>query len=282
MDWRSFWNYKRLIAERFLAAIGVLLGALELFGLFTEITHADICGVLILILGVLWGLWILRKPNNITLKLNKTTNIHIKFDDIFQEKGIKVIPVNEYFDTHVGDGIISPDSLHGQFIQRYFDGRENELNSKIREQLLKHPKPIDRNRSRSSKFQLPENRYALGTSIKIDDRDNHFILVALTRFNKYEHVDVKEEEYISIIQKMFYYIEQYNDNMPVNIPLVGSGQSGFNLSHMQLLNSMLLAAHNSARLSLNKGLCIVLHKDTQWQNINLNIIEHMYNTWSLI
>lgn len=276
-----FWNYKRLIAERFLAAIGVLLGALELFGLFTEITHADICGVLILILGVLWGLWILRKPNNITLKLNKTTNIHIKFDNIFQAKGIKVIPVNEYFDTHVGDGIISPDSLHGQFIQRYFDGRENELNSKIREQL-KHHHPIDRNRSRSSKFQLPENRYALGTSIKIDDGGNHFILVALTRFNKYEHVDVKEEEYISIIQKMFYYIEQYNDNMPVNIPLVGSGQSGFNLSHMQLLNSMLLAAHNSTRLALNKGLCIVLHKDTQWQNINLNIIEHMYNTWSLI
>lgn len=276
-----FWNYKRLIAERFLAAIGVLLGALELFGLFTEITHADICGVLILILGVLWGLWILRKPNNITLKLNKTTNIHIKFDNIFQAKGIKVIPVNEYFDTHVGDGIISPDSLHGQFIQRYFDGRENELNSKIREQLKRH-NPIDRNRSRSSKFQLPENRYALGTSIKIDDGGNHFILVALTRFNKYEHVDVKEEEYISIIQKMFYYIEQYNDNMPVNIPLVGSGQSGFNLSHMQLLNSMLLAAHNSARLALNKGLCIILHKDTQWQNINLNIIEHMYNTWSLI
>lgn len=81
---------------------------------------------------------------------------------------------------------------------------------------------------------------------------------------------------------MFYYIEQFNDNMSVCVPLVGSGQSGFNMSHMQLLNSMLLAAHNSSRLALNKGLHIILHRATQWKNINLNVIKHIYKTWSTI
>lgn len=281
MDWGLFWSYKRLIIERFFAAIGVLMGVLELIRLFTYVSCAYIWGITILVLGVIWGLWILHKPNSTTLALNKATDIHIKFGDIFKEKGVKVIPVNEYFDTHVGDGIISPTSLHGQFIQRYFSGREEELGVKIKEQLKRHM-PINRNRGRGSKLQLPENRYELGTSVKITDEDNHFILVAITRFNEYEHVEVKEEEYIPIAQKMFYYIEQYNDNMPVYVPLVGSGQAGFNMSYMQLLHSMLLAARNSARLSLNKGLHLVLHRETQWQNINLNIIKHIYKAWSLV
>ena len=234
-----------------------------------------------MVISIIWGLWILRKTESVTLKLNKATDIHIKYDDLFKTDGIKVIPVNEYFDTHVGDRIISPDSLHGQFIRRYFNGREDELSDKIKEQLKRH-NPYDRKRGRNVKLQLPENKYELGTSIRISDGDNSFILVALTRFNEYEHVEVREEEYIPIVQKMFYYIEQLNDNMPVCVPLIGSGQSGFNMSHMQLLNSILLAAHNSSRLALNKGLHIILHRATQWENINLNVIKHIYKTWSTI
>lgn len=281
MDWRLLWNCKRLIADRFLAAIGILLGALELIKLFVDVPCEYIWGIATLAISIIWGLWILRKTESATLKLNKATDIHIKYDDLFKIDGIKVIPVNEYFDTHVGDGIISPDSLHGQFIRRYFNGREDELSEKIKEQLKCHD-PYDRKRGRNLKLQLPENKYELGTSIRISDGTNCFILVALTRFNEYEHVEVKEEEYIPIVQKMFYYIEQLNDNMPVCVPLVGSGQSGFNMSHMQLLNSMLLAAHNSSRLALNKGLHIILHRATQWENINLNVIKHIYNTWSTI
>ena len=243
--------------------------------------YKHIWGIATLVISIIWGLWILHKTESTTLKLNKATDIHIKYDNLFNTNGIKVIPVNEHFDTHVGDGIISPDSLHGQFIRRYFNGREDELSEKIKEQLKCHD-PYDRKRGRNSKLQLPENKYELGTSIRISDGDNCFILVALTRFNEYEHVDVKEEEYIPIVQKMFYYIEQLNDNMPVCVPLVGSGQSGFNMSHMQLLNSMLLAAHNSSRLALNKGLHIILHRATQWENINLNVIRHIYKTWSTI
>ena len=281
MDWRLLWNCKRLIAERFLAAIGILLGALELIELFVDVLCEYIWGIATLVISIIWGLRILRKTESTTLKLNKATDIHIKYDDLFNTDGIKVIPVNEYFDTHVGDGIISPNSLHGQFIRRYFNGREDELSDKIKEQLKRH-NPYDRKRGRNVKLQLPENKYELGTSIRISDGTNCFILVALTRFNEYEHVDVKEEEYIPIVQKMFYYIEQLNDNRSVCVPLVGSGQSGFNRSHMQLLNSMLLAAHNSSRLALNKGLHIILHRATQWENINLNVIRHIYKTWSTI
>lgn len=281
MDWRLLWNCKRLITERFLAAIGILLGALELIKLFVDVPCEYIWGIATLVISIIWGLWILRKTESATLKLNKATDIHIKYDDLFKTDGIKVIPVNEYFDTHVGDRIISPDSLHGQFIRRYFNGREDELSDKIKEQLKRH-NPYDRKRGRNLKLQLPENKYELGTSIRISDGDNSFILVVLTRFNEYEHVEVREEEYIPIVQKMFYYIEQLNDNMPVCVPLVGSGQSGFNMSHMQLLNSMLLAAHNSSRLALNKGLHIILHRATQWENINLNVIKHIYKTWSTI
>ena len=43
--------------------------------------------------------------------------IEIKVGNIFEEKDLKVIPCNEYFDTMVNDKIISKNSLNGKFIK---------------------------------------------------------------------------------------------------------------------------------------------------------------------
>ena len=60
MDWRLLWNCKRLIADRFLAAIGILLGALELIELFVDVPCEYIWGIATLVISIIWGLWILR------------------------------------------------------------------------------------------------------------------------------------------------------------------------------------------------------------------------------
>ena len=44
--------------------------------------------------------------NHIELKIGKV-DLNVKVGNLFKEDGIKVIPVNEYFDTQVDDVIIS-------------------------------------------------------------------------------------------------------------------------------------------------------------------------------
>lgn len=51
--------------------------------------------------------------------------VKIKVGDIFDEKGLKVIPFNERFDTEVDDIIIAHNSLNGKMIDNYVKDIEN-------------------------------------------------------------------------------------------------------------------------------------------------------------
>lgn len=194
--------------------------------------------------------------------------------------GMKVIPVNEYFDTHNGDGIINPSSLHGQFLSQ-FDGRIDELKEKIDAQL-EYIQPLPSNRKRTMIPDLPQERYPLGTCIRINDKDNIYMLVAVSRFDENEHVDVAKEEYPEIIRKMYNGIDKLQNGLPVYLPLVGNGISGYQLTEMQILNTIVQMAHNADRLSVTKGIHVCIYNDEQMNCLNLNIIEYLFNRWKTL
>lgn len=279
-----FW--KPILTE-FLASIGTLFLIWEFACLILPWLYAPstcckiIVGVFILLLSGLYAWYqILRKPKSLKLEINRRTNLYIQKENLMAVNGVKVIPVNEYFDTHNGDGIIKPSSLHGQLIA-LFDGRIDELKQKIEEQLSQM-EPLPSNRQRTMVSGLPQVRYPLGTCIRITDNDNIYMLVAVTRFDQNEHVDVATEEYPEIIRKMYNGIEHLQDGNPVYLPLIGSGISGYQLTSMQILNTLVQMAHNADRLAVTKGIHICIYDDKQMDSLNLNIIEYLYNRWKTL
>ena len=129
---------------------------------------------------------------------------------------------------------------------------------------------------------LPQKRYPLGTCVRFMDGGRIFNLVAVTRFNKDEHVDVSAEEYPEVIRKMYNGIENLHNGNAVYMPLVGGGISGYQLEKMQLLMSMVQAAHNANTLAIVNGMYICIYKEEEWQSINLNVIEYLYNRWKTL
>ena len=279
-----FW--KPILTE-FLASIGTLFLIWEVACLILPWLYAPstcckiIVGIFILLLSGLYAWYqILRKPKSLKLEINKRTSLYVKKENLMAVNGVKVIPVNEYFDTHNGDGIINPYSLHGQFLS-LFDGRIEELRQKIEDQLSKM-QPLPSNRQRSMVSDLPQVRYPLGTCIRITDNGNTYMLVAVTRFDQNEHVDVATEEYPEIIRKMYNGIEHLQDGNPVYLPLIGSGISGYQLTNMQILNTLVQMAHNADHLTVTKGIHICIYDDKQMDSLNLNIIEYLYNRWKTL
>lgn len=69
--------------------------------------------------------WLLtRRRDSLKLKLSNTLTVNVNAGDLFDfasGTNYVVIPVNEYFDTVVNTKIVSPSSLHGQFINKYFE-----------------------------------------------------------------------------------------------------------------------------------------------------------------
>lgn len=279
-----FW--KPILTE-FLASIGTLFLIWEVACLILPWLYAPstcckiIVGLFILLLSGLYAWYqIIRKPKSLKLEINKRTTLYIQKENLMDANGIKVIPVNEYFDTHNGDGIINPSSLHGQFLS-LFDGRIEVLRQKIESQLSPI-QPLPSNRQRSMVPGLPQVRYPLGTCIRITDNGNTYMLVAVTRFDQNEHVDVATEEYPEIIRKMYNGIEHLQDGNPVYLPLIGSGISGYQLTNMQILNTLVQMAHNADRLAVTKGIHICIYDDKQMDSLNLNIIEYLYNRWKTL
>ena len=279
----TIWQYKLLLGTKFMEALGVLMLLYELFSLIKPECLEHSCvklGVFlfIVLLSVGYALRsIFCKKKDLTICINKRTQMTIKKGNIFNANGMKVIPVNEYFDTHLGDGIINETSLHGQFLSQYKE-RIPELRKMIDERLS-HIEPLASNRNRDMVDDLPQKRYPLGACIRVAVDGQHYLLVATTRFNSNEHVETSAEEYPEVIRKLFNGIEQLNDGNAVYMPLVGSGISGYELTNMQILNTIVQAAHNANRLSLTNGLYLYLYDEKQIDSINLNVIKYLYDRW---
>lgn len=279
----NVWSYRFYVSAKFLEALGVLMLLYELVMLITPVaqlveSHKTCCFFIIILFSLCYALFRLVFPKKkITLEINKRTQLTIEKGDVMAADGARVIPVNEFFDTHLGDGIINVKSLHGQLLSLYQD-RISELRHKIDEQL-KGVDKLPSNRNRTMVDNLPQNRYPLGTCIRLNIDGQCYLLVATTRFNANEHVEVSAEEYPEVIRKMFNGIEQFHDGNPVYIPLVGSGLAGYDMTNMQMLNTMVQTANNTNRLSLSSGLYLYIYSDEQMKSINLNTIKYLFDRW---
>ena len=280
-----FWQYRLLIGAKFIEALGVLMLIYELLSLIDSwdafLTAKKLkiwIFIAIVVISFVYACFsLVKKRKTLTIVINTRTQMTIEKGDVMKSKGVKVIPVNEYFDTHLGDGIIKETSLHGQLLSMYND-RVSELRDNIDKQLS-NIEPLPSNRTRDMVKGLPQTRYPLGTCVRLIIDNNCFLLVATIRFNANEHVDVSAEEFPEIMRKMFNGIEQLHNGNTVYLPLVGSGISGYELTNMQILNTIVQAAHNANRLSLTNGLFLYLYDDKQIDSINLNVIKYLYDRW---
>lgn len=283
---KNLWTYKTIVFARFLKSLGVLFSIEKLLELLDTDeylkTHTFVLGVVLLIASAFWGIcFLLFKKKKVRLSINKRTKLLIHYGDLFNENGIRVIPVNEYFDTHLGDGIIAPNTIHGKFLAR-LKPHITELKNIIDAQLA-FKETLPPNRKRTLVEGLPQKRYPLGTTIRITINNQTYLLVAVTQFNANEHVEVDDSEYMGIMQKMFSSVEQLNDAQIVNIPLIGGGQAGFNYSNMQLLNMMAQAACLTDRLTVVNGINIILHNSQGIKDsINLNVIKTLFENWKIL
>ena len=285
---KKLWQFRSLVCSKLMDALGILMLLWGILDIMIPEDDLSCCWriciiVLIVAASLIYALWkFFHQPQSLELEINKRTILKVEKGDIFalSENEACVIPVNEYFDTHVGDGIINPKSVHGKFLS-IFDNNILQIREDIDKQLsgvLNLPS----NRKRTMIDGLPQKRYPLGTCVRIINKERIFILVAVTRFNKDEHVDVAAEEYPEVIRKMYNGIENLHDGKAVYVPLVGSGISGYQLNEMQLLNTIIQAAYNADKLAITNGIHICIYGDEMWNKLNLNVIEYLYDKWKTL
>lgn len=259
--------------KNYLAILGIIGVFTSFITIFITISDSNkVCAGLIffsLMVLVFLYLWYqANQSNSIKLKI-KGLKVNILYGDIFNSKGLKLIPFNEYFDTLVDNTIIAENSLNGKFIKsKYSD--ISILDNQIQEKL--NGKPFEFNTERTLGKQ---NKYKLGTIVEVE---NNYLLTAFTHFDNQNRAILSKAEYLLCLDNLWKEINRVYAQRNINIPLLGSGISRIGNDLIlqdyleQILNSLKLSdIDNTHDTEIN----IILHESVK-QEINLFDIKYKF------
>lgn len=199
-------------------------------------------------------LWDWFKANQIksaVLKINGTT-VNIFIGDLFQQEGLKVIGVNNYFDLVADDVVISKTTLHGQFVMNHQDEIEAIKTAIANSNTL----VLDKNTGRKG-----EKSYDYGSCVLYED----YLLTVLTKFDLQNRGWISVGEYVQFWMTLWNNIDILCHARTVSLPIMGSGLTRFRevmLSRQELLEIILWTLKESGfhNRYADKSINIIVHE----------------------
>lgn len=261
----------KVIAHSFVAfsVLWTLTEGLTYFVPGIQIKGVVPLGVIILI-SISYALKQVWKPSKIEIKVsNSNTTLEVVFGDLFQQDGIRVIAVNEFFDSKIGRPV-SDKSLHGIFLKNCFGGHPEPFDKEVNVQL----KGIE-----SREVQKVEGKtrsFPIGSSVLITVDQDRYLAFA---FAKTDPESCKAYSDVTMMWVALHQLWQRarieSSGNALNLPLVGSGLSGLGLPTRDLLNLIILSAITETKAKqVSHKIRIVLHRD-RFEELDLrNVKQH--------
>lgn len=199
------------------------------------------------------------------MKININNSIvEVKIGDIFEEKELKVIAFNEYFDTLVNNVIISEKTLNGMYIKNILKD-VNELDKLIEDDEYLNENIIEKNLNRR---QGKKNKYKLGTIFKHND----YLLTAFSRFDNENRAFLNMNDYVNFLLNFWNEVDIVYSGRSISIPLLGSGITRFKEYSMitdQELLELLIWSFKISRIKFTypSRVSIIIH-DSKKDKIN--------------
>lgn len=267
---KQFWkHFAAAIAA--LSATATLLTVLFNLDCLKDKWYYGVIGTVAVIGGsVCYAFWQIKSKKEISLTLSSELPLTVSEGDLFEKKGVICIPFNEYFDTHVGDGVISKRSVHGQFIERLFNDRLDELVDKINKGLpqtggIQHQRRLQ---------GCPDTKYPLGTCVDIRDGENLYVLFALSHFDDYDRASITRAEYATVINELMAHLTTIVEDRAVYMPLVGSGLTRLRRTPQRILLNLVDTLDFNDSIVLPRGIHIVI-KSLSDMDVNLTSLEYI-------
>jgi len=225
-----------------LVAVGAFASLLTMISFFFSIQWNNcLCltwmvFIIIIIVCIIYASAQVSRKKKIDIRISENFQLSVEEGNLFDQKGVMVIPVNNYFDTHVGDGIIDPKSVHGQFINKLFRNRLEELDQKIANSIKSQRLQGDEVASRINGKNM---RYNLGDCADVMDGGNRYVWVVTTEFDSNNIACLERENLSKVVSGLFNHLETVAGNDVVYIPVIGAGNARLNRSAERILHYLI-------------------------------------------
>jgi len=222
----------------------------------------------ILLVSLGYGLNTVWKPSRTEIAVATcNTIIEVLFGDLFEQDGVRGIPVSEYFDSELGKPV-SDKSIHGMLLKRFFGGRPESFDVQLEKELAS---------VKSTEVQKVEGKrhcYPIGTTALITVNSDKYILFA---FAKTDPNTCKASSNVELMWRSLHHFWDRARNecggYPVNLPLVGSGVSGMGLPTRDLLNLLVLSAITETKAQqITQAIRVILHP-SRFKDVDLREVK---------
>lgn len=198
--WKQFFKH-------FLDAVGTLSAFATLIAFvgpwkspeYSSFGCLILIGIIVLI-SLTYTYFQIQTIRSLTILMRPQLQVTVKEGDVLKERGIIVIPVNNYFDTIVDDVIISKKSVHGQFVLQYLAENPDvkQLNKLISDDLKKkYHRSTPTNRTVGNTAS-----WALGCCADIEWKGNIYVLFAFTNFDNENHASIHPAQVPNVLSKL--------------------------------------------------------------------------------
>lgn len=226
----------------------------EEMGISSKCHRFFIC-VAIIIDSILLAIACLLLMRKNTLWEQGEKNIQAIYGDLLKVAANKkfekivVIPVNTTFDTIVGNGIVSSNSVHGRWINWFCSTGHTikEIDKLIQDNFNARSITPYCIQEIDEKPKGKRVMYPRGTVAILDDDKTHYYLLALSHFDENMNAQCSKTELLKVITDLIDFYDLNGQGLPIYIPLMGSGISRANVTpaeSLQIITDLLKLNRN--------------------------------------
>lgn len=229
------------------------------------------CYLVVVFVGILIACMRAHQCRSVSFQIgHSNTKVSVLFGDIFDRDGHIAIPVNEFFDSEIGLPV-SPRSLHGIVINRFFGGHPASFDQLVATNLANtSAKDIQRAGGKN-------RQYPIGTTAALRANAHRFLLfaVSVTDIATFK-ASATVPDLVRALEGLCAKARVALGGEKLVVPLVGSGLSGIGLPANQLLQLILLVLVNETKKNqFALDIEVVIHPD-RFDEVDLRLIENLW------
>lgn len=272
----SYWRYalfswdavKKIFGS--LATIYLFLNILDTFHIYTKNHYSGYAIIPALIFSILYTLYTRRPIKGFDYKIpSRDYKISVQVGDLFSGNSDVIISTNTTFDTNISNGLISSESLQGQFSTKFFNGNTDEIDKQIVAEL--------EGKTHNIRMDAPGNKteYPIGTVARVRTHGRTFYFLAMSRLNAGGTASATVKDINESLEKLWIFIQNNGELKDISIPLLGTGRGRIGTSRQKIVQ---IIAQSFAEASRNKIFCnkltiFVSKSDYKGFSINLYTLK---------
>lgn len=271
---RSFWSYalfSKAGMATFFAGLGLLyffMEVMDFLSIYTKDRYSKYALIPMAMLSVAYVVFSRRPLTRFQVKVpGRDVRVEVKIGNLFEEKADVVVSSNTTFDTDMSIGLISPESLQGQFALKFLRGNTSEIDRQL---ALGLAQVVGSNRAGAPGKSV---EYPMGTVAKVETHGKTAYFVAMSRLNDHGNASSTMRDIEDALNGLWAFIANRGELRDVAMPVVGTGRGRLDIPRKKMVERIAQSFADASAGRIFAGRLVLLIRPEDAENFNVNLYE---------